>query len=88
MNSASYPRGTCRKCCNSRYIDGMFPYNLHLYKVKECWHEMRDRVVNSRYLVAHSGICLSCRSVARAHTLVMVQLLYKLGLLDRLEIEI
>ena len=88
MISASYSRNRCNCCEKARYADGSYPYYLPLFEVRSSWYEMKERVISSRYLRDYAGKCSGCLSAARGHTLVMTQLLYKLGLLDKLRMEL
>jgi len=87
MKSASYVTAYCNRCGDHRYATGFYGYKLDLVEVDDCWFEMKERVISSRYIEGHAGRCPGCRSVGRSHALVLAQLLYKLDLLYMLEYE-
>jgi hypothetical protein len=87
MISASYTRIPCNYSYGHRYSEGYIMFDIGIFDVKECWSEMKERILSSRYMHGCSSMCPGCLSVARGHALVLALLLYKLGLLDGLELE-
>ena len=87
MKLRSYVHSHCNRCRGHRYHRGYIGFNLPLFEVDETWHEMKERVIASRYIERHSDACQGCTSVGIGYTMVLAILLYKLGLLEKLEIE-
>lgn len=84
MKSASYRWGTCFRCHEHQYALSHILYTDPDPLAPITWHDMREKVLFSRYIDLQWGNCIGCRSVGRGHALVLAQLLYRLDLLPKL----